>query len=360
MKNFNITSPSGNTVLSVCLSDEGVLTYTASQDGVTLVEESAMGLATSLGDFTAGLSYISEDDTVINETYRVISGKRRVYTNHCNEKTIHLEKYGVRFDLVTRAYNDGAAFRYVITTADEVAMTIEPNAEITNFRLPDASLTWSMNRRDRDFMYEDNYVPGKIGETEPGVQPSLPMLYETNGKYGLIMEADRHGNYTGSLLRLEEGGVMQMIFDIVQTVPVQTKAPFKSPWRTVIIGSPADIMQNTMVENLSPAPDPKYDFESWVKPGLSSWSWVSYYGGQEDPNIHKRFIDLAADMGWTYYILDERWQPENPTRETRYIGMHDWFGDVKAHADKRGVKLFAWVDKKDVAKREDRIARFRE
>lgn len=360
MQKFVITSPSGNTLLSVCLSNEGVLTYTVSQDGVLIVEESAMGLSTGIGDFTSGLHYVSEDDQVIQETYRVLSGKRRVYTNHCNEKSIHLEKDGIGFDLVTRAYNDGVAFRYVITTADEVPMTIEPNAETTNFKLPHNARMWSMNRRDPAFMYEDNYVPGKIGETECGIQPTLPMLYETNGKYALIMEADRHGNYVGSLLRLEENGVMQMIFDLVQTMPVQTKAPFTSPWRTLIIGSPADILQNTMVENLSPAPDPKYDFESWVVPGLSSWSWVSYYGGQEDPEIHKHFIDLAADMGWTYYILDERWQPENKTGETRYIGMWDWFKDVKEHADKRGVKLFAWVDKKDVAKREHRIARFKE
>jgi hypothetical protein len=93
----------------------------------------------------------------------------------------------------------------VITTSEAQAMTIEPDAEITNFRLPDQANIWFMPRRGRDFMYEDNYLPGKIDETEDGIRPSLPMLYETNGRYGLIMEADRHGTYTGSLLRLENG-----------------------------------------------------------------------------------------------------------------------------------------------------------
>lgn len=68
-------------------------------------------------------------------------------------------------------------------------------------------------------------------------------------------------------------------------------------------------MMNTMLENLSPAPNKAYDFESRVAPGMSSRSWVSYYDGQENPDIHKKFIDLAADMGWEYYILDEGWQP---------------------------------------------------
>ncbi len=358
---FEITSPSMNTAMTVRLSGSGALTYTAVQDGIPVLEESAMGIITSLGDFTAGLVLEAESDHIIDETYPVLSGKKRIYTNRCKEKTLHFNKEGVNFDLVCRAYDDGIAFRYVISTAEAQAMTIEPDAEITNFRLPDQANIWFMPRRGRDFMYEDNYLPGKIGETEDGIRPSLPMLYETNGRYGLIMEADRHGTYTGSLLRLENGSTMQMIFDLVQTEPVQTSAPFVSPWRCVILGTPADILHNTMVENLSPAPDPAYEFDKWVQPGLSSWSWVSYYGGQEDPDIHKKFIDLAADMGWKYYILDERWQPECKSKPgIRYEGMWPWFDDVKAHADEKGVKLIAWVNKTDVAVKEERLARFNE
>lgn len=357
---WNITSPKGNTVMNVCLSDDGVLTYSVAQDSVIIVENSNMGIAASVGNFTAGLTFVSEENTVIDEKYPMLSGKRKLYTNHCNEKTLHFTKDGVCFDLVLRAYDDGIAFRYVIKTANEQAMTIEPNAEITNFKLPDGAQFWYMPRTEDDFMYEGNYFLDKIGQAAEGLQPTLPMLFETKGKYGLIMEADRHGNYVGSLLRLEANGVMQLIFDLTQRTAVNTATPFVSPWRTIIIGSPADIMQNTMVENLSPAPDASYDFESWVIPGLSSWSWVSYYGGQEDPDIHKKFIDLAADMGWKYYILDEKWQPASKTPGTRYEGMWDWFADVKAHADKRGIKLFAWVDKIDVATAENRLSRFKE
>lgn len=360
MKIWNVTSPNGNTVINVTLSDCGVLTYDAAQDGITVVETSDMGIATSAGDFKTGLAYVSEDDVTINESYRVFSGKRRVYTNNCNEKTVHLTKGGVAFDLVLRAYNDGIAFRYVINDKPST-MVIQPSAEVTSFKIPNGSRFWQMPRDNRDFMYEGNYNLGVIGEAEEGLLPTLPMIYEVGDKYGLIMEADRHGNYCGSLLKLEADGVMRMIFDIVQETPVVTTAPLTMPWRTVVIGSSADIMQNTMVENLSPAPNPEYDFESWVEPGLSSWSWVSYYGGQEDPNIHKKFIDLAADMGWKYYILDERWQPECKTMPgVRYEGMWDWFDDVKAHADEKGIKLIAWVNKSDVATAETRLARFKE
>lgn len=361
MKRFTIKSPSCQTALMVSLSDCGKLTYSVLHDGIQMIETSDMGIAIDACDFTCGLEFVSENETVINETYPVLSGKYRIYTNHCTEKSIRFQKDGYFFTLVVRAYDDGAAFRYIIETDGAQKALIAPNAETTNFRLPDGAAIWYMPRRDRNFMYEDNYLRGKIGETENGIRPSLPMLYESAGQYGLIMEADRHGNYTGSLLCLKDGNTMQMIFDLVQTDAVQTILPFASPWRLVVLGSSADILRNTMVENLSPAPDPRYHFEDWVEPGLSSWSWVSYYGGQEDPNIHKKFIDLAADMGWKYYILDERWQPECHTKPgIRYEGMSPWFDDVKAHADEKGVKLIAWVNKTDVAVKKERLARFKE
>ena len=361
VKQFNLASPSGNTALTVNLAADGALTYSAAQDGIPAVETSPLGLKTSVGDFTSGLEFVSEEDRIIDETYPVLSGKKRIYTNRANEKTLTFKKDGACFGVILRAYDDGIAFRYAVNTADAQDMTVEPNGEITAFNLPDGAKFWYMPRDNKMFMYEGNYIPGKIGESGDGCVPSLPMLYETNGKYGLIMEADRHGNYSGSMLRLENGKTMQLIFDIVQTEPVQTATPFVSPWRTVILGSSADILKNTMVENLSPAPDPKYEFDKWVKPGVSAWSWVSYYGGQEDPEIHKRFIDLAADMGWRYYILDERWQPECKTKPgIRYEGMQPWFPEVKAHADEKGVKLIAWVNKTDVEIAEERIARFKE
>ena len=77
-----------------------------------------------------------------------------------------------------------------------------------------------------------------------------------------------------------------------------------------------------------------------LPPGMSSRSWVSYYGGQENPDIHKKFIDLAADMGWEYYILDEGRQPGAGKAGTRYEGMRPWFGEIRDYAAPQGEYLF--------------------
>ena len=356
---WSVVSPDGGTIMNITLSDAGKLNYTVTQDGAVIVENSELGINTSVGDFTTGLTFQSEENKTINETYEMLSGKKDVNTNHCVEKTIHLTKGGVQFDVVARAYDDGIAFRYIIT-ADGRQMTVSPGGEKTTINLPGGAQIWYMNHTNTSFMYEEEYETGIIGELAVGIQPSMPTIYKTGDKFALITEADRHGTYVGSVLKHEGDGVMRAIFDPAQTSAISTATPFTSPWRTIIIGSANDIMQNTMVENLSPAPDASYDFESWVEPGVSSWSWVSYYGGQEDPEIHKKFIDLAADMGWEYYILDEKWQPASSTSGSRYEGMWDWFGEVRDYADEKGVKLFAWVDKSDVDTDAEREARFKE
>ncbi len=357
---WNVISPDNGTKMTVKLSGDGKLTYTVEQDGVMILENSEMGINTSVGDFTKGLSFRSEENKTINEKYSMLSGKRKTYTNYCKEKTLHFSKNGVNFDVVVRAYNDGIAFRYKITTANGQKMTVNPGEEKTSFNLPNGAQLWYMNRTKNSFMYEERYETGEIGKLAEGILPSMPTLFRTNKKLALITEADRHGTYVGSLLKLEGDGVLRTIFDLTQTKAISTNTPFTSPWRTVVIGSENDIVQNTMVENLSPAPNEKYDFESWVEPGVSSWSWVSYYGGQEDPQIHKNFIDLAADMGWEYYILDEKWQPKSNKSGSRYAGMWDWFGEVRDYAKSKGVKLIAWVDKSDVDTDEEREARFKE
>ena len=356
---WTLTSPDGGTALRVQRADNGSLSYTVTQDGATIVENSQLGMVTSIGDFTNGLNFQSEENRTINETYTMLSGKSNVNTNHCNEKTLTFVKNGVRFGVIVRAYNDGVAFRYTIT-ANGQNMTVNPGGEKTTIKLPGNAQIWYMPRNDVNFMYEDRYLTSTVNALANGTQASVPTIYKTGNKFALIAEADHHGTYVGSLLKHEGNGVMRTIFDLAQTSAVSTATPFTSPWRTVIIGSANDIMQNTMVENLSPAPNASYDFASWVKPGMSSWSWVSYYGGQEDPEIHKEFIDLAADMGWEYYILDEGWQPQSNTAGSRYEGMRSWFTEIRDYANSKGVKLFVWVDKLDVDTAAEREARFRE
>ncbi|MCI8300182.1 MAG: hypothetical protein HFI69_07505, partial [Lachnospiraceae bacterium] len=361
-KTWTTTSPDGRTTLEVELMTGGTLQYRAKQDGKITMETSPIGIVTSIGDFSKKLAFKSEtSEEEINETYPMLSGKRKTYTNHCKQRTVTFTlegKEGVEFDLITRAYDDGTAFRYAIRGSEENA-ALNISSETTAFQLPAGADVYYMPHGPGQWTYEGYYEKATTETLAEGAIPSIPLLYKTkDGVWNLLTEAALNGSYTGSMTRVEQGGLLRLAFDPIQSKDVQTTAPFMSPWRTIITGTPEDIVQNTMTENLSPERLEGYDFENWVDPGLSSWSWVTYYGGQENKDTHKKFIDMAADLGWKYYILDEGWQPKTTNGDgTRYTGYREWFYEVRDYANEKGVKLIAWVDSKDISKKEDRESR---
>ena len=76
---------------------------------------------------------------------------------------------------------------------------------------------------------------------------------------------------------------------------------------------------------------------------------------------HKKWIDLAAAMGWRFYILDERWQPGSRDNDgSHYSGMLDWWPEVREYAKAKNVDLIAWVHKDDVNTEAKREKRFKE
>ncbi len=81
--------------------------------------------------------------------------------------------------------------------------------------------------------------------------------------------------------------------------------PWKSPWRVIIMGSLADIVESTLVEDVStPSVIKNTD---WIKPGIASWNYWSSNHGTKDYKIVCEFADLAAEMNWPYTLLDWEW-----------------------------------------------------
>lgn len=81
--------------------------------------------------------------------------------------------------------------------------------------------------------------------------------------------------------------------------------PWKSPWRVVIVGSLADIVESTLVDDVSTPSILKDD--SWVISGNVSWNYWSDNHGTRSYKTVCKFADLAASMGWRYTLLDWEW-----------------------------------------------------
>ena len=99
-----------------------------------------------------------------------------------------------------------------------------------------------------------------------------------------------------------------------------------------MIGSLADITESTLVTDLS-TPSQIADM-SWIKPGVSSWVYWSNNHGSKFFDLDVEFIDLAADMGWPYCLIDWEW----PDMEDGSIE------ELVDYANEKGIKINLWYN----------------
>ena len=67
--------------------------------------------------------------------------------------------------------------------------------------------------------------------------------------------------------------------------------PWKSPWRVIIMGSLSDIVESTLVDDVSSPSVIKNT--SWIKPGIASWNYWSSNHGTKDYKIVCAFVPIA-------------------------------------------------------------------
>jgi len=305
----------------------GYLKYKVFSDGKLVLNESPMGIKLSDIDFTSGLTFKARKDTTINGTYSVVSGRKSSYTNNANESTLTFTKNGSDLDIIVRAYNDGMAFRYAIGgTGTKVVAT-----ESTGFKIPEGSKVRAM---PYVHYYENTYNPYNLNDLQSGEYASI-FLYKTpEDVWALLSEAELNGTYSGSSIKPTAGGLMNFNFTSLQEKygPVTIVLPFQSPWRAAVIGTAATIAQSNLIENLNPPS--KIADTSWIKPGVTSWTWLNG-DPTNDKDTYLRYIDFSAEMGWQYIICDEGWQ-SGPG------GWYPWMDDVMARAKEKGIGIFVW------------------
>ncbi|NBH14255.1 hypothetical protein D3Z36_08680 [Lachnospiraceae bacterium] len=339
---WQVTSPDGKIKAVFALDKKrGSLTYAAFQGDTVVVEPSPMGLVTSLGDFTEGLVFDKQDAVKAKkETYELKGAKVKKVEKTANETTLWFKKGEVSFGIGVRVYDDGVAFRYKINGSGALNIS----AENTGVKIPaDSAITLMPYDRSNEGIPELKAFEDLKGRY------SMPMTYQVNDDtYVLVSEAQLEDTYCGAELVGHTSGMMDIRFCGEQKVDVMTEAPFESPWRFAVIGTLSDITLNTMAENLNP--DPEFD-TSWVEAGAMAWTWVN--GDPcDDFETYKNYIDLAAEMGWKYLLMDEGWQPYDRTNispgRSHYEGFYSWTEDLLKYAEEKGIGLVIWVDKADL------------
>ncbi|RPH68391.1 glycoside hydrolase family 97 protein, partial [bacterium] len=348
-----VDSPSGNLRFTVALADSGRLFYTValtdSGKTTTVIEPSPMGIIRDNESFNKDLVFEKANDiSTIKENIELPSGKQKSIDNNAKELSLSFRNpAGTTMQITARAYDDVVAFRYSFPDSADETCTIEN--EITAFDIGGDGDAW-MQPYDRVTKYTpayetyyENTIP--IGtESDSAEGWAFPALFRINGAWILLTEASVDStSYAAHLQPVAVDGKYAIRLpeeeEAMNTMPQkpEVRLPWIGPWRVIITGSQLSaIFESNLVSKLGPEPIKTFD---WVKPGRASWSWWSEPSSPKDYSALKRFVDLSAEMGWEYSLVDANWdlmKGGNVEQLTRYansknVGILLWYNSGGPH-----------------------------
>ena len=325
------TSPNGKLVLVHEVSPSGTLSYTlyrhADEGLERVLDIPTVGVDTESG---LGEGLIFKEVTGPRrhtDDYAMISGKRRQCYNEADEYTYYLEDIkGNEVRIVMRLYNDGIAFRYESEAFAGETIT----GEHTQFQFAADVKRWT---QPYAVGYEDFYYPNTDGKAHNKSRRwNMPALFQPAPSfYVLLAEANVLRNQCGAYLsNVEVDSCYRVqLFDKRFVCP----KGWHSPWRLAIVGSLADVVESTLVTDVS-APC-QLDDTSWIKPGVVSWIYWAHNHGSRDYQIVKQYIDFADTLDLPYMLIDAEWD---------VMGNGGTLSDALVYSQQKGVKPMIWYN----------------
>jgi len=341
-------SPDGK--ITVELTDSSkVMKYTVKNNGVVILEPSILGLVRNDADFS-DLEIVSiSAQKEVSGSYTTPAEKKLNNTFKANEWDVKVKNpEGKEMRITFHIADNGVAFRYSFKETSEDEKTIEK--ENTSFKFASTTKAWLHPHDDVKNCwaqtcpsYEDNYITDvPVGTQAPKKAGwSFPALYNAGDSWVLLTEAGLEPSYCGTRLAQDspEGEYFIEFPQVGETVkptdPVTpiSKLPLNSPWRVIMVGKLSDIVENTMVTDLSePSRIDNIDF---VKPGRAAWSWGIEKDNSVNYDRQKQYIDYASSMTWEYVLVDVEWD--------KRIG-YDRIQELIDYAKSKNVGLILWYN----------------
>jgi alpha-glucosidase len=298
------------------------------------IPEILLGLSLSNQDFLKESKLLkTSKPRLIFEQYTALLGKRSQRCNSANEVVFSFENPNkVKLNLIIRAYNDGVAFCYEFP---EKGGTFTMCDELTAYVIPEGTERWLQK-----FDLSNEGLYSKMNDANVQGNWCYPALFHSadSSCWYLIHEADLDRNYCATKLsNFNKNSTYKVTLPHPEegegeALPTIT-LPWKSPWRVIIMGSLADIVESTLVDDVSrPSVLIKTD---WIKPGLVSWNYWSDNHGTRDFKTVCSFADLAAAMDWPYTLFDWEWD---------VMGNGGNVEDAAKYALSKGVKPLIWYN----------------
>lgn len=352
-----VSSPDGRISVDFQMSD-GRPMYSVIYDGQVAILPSALGLKTTMGDYTRELSW-QKERTVTGEytgTYALpsikVGGEHSYRYNQVILPLLQKERPAMQIEF--RVSNTDVAFRYIIHTKRDTRSCVI-TSEASTFRVSEHALTYMtpqsypMGGFARTTpSYETKYTLGEpVGRNGWGNGYTFPCLFEVpndeeaHKMWILVSETGTDGGYVGCRLMGGNGGEYRIGFPMDGemngwgTSTVQMALPGSTPWRTITVGhTPANIIETTVTWDLL---EEKYPAsKDYAKDyGKGMWSWIIGMDGSCNYNEQKRYIDFAAAMGYRSLLIDALWDVQ--------IGR-ERIAELSRYAQSKGVGLYLWYN----------------
>ena len=264
----------------------------------------------------------------------MLSGKRLHCTNQARE---YEAKLGENLRLVMRLYNDGVAFRYELSGLRNEVLPKEQ----TTYYIPEGTKRWMQQWTEA---YESFFPLTTTYKVEPipsfsGISKSAEgynnrwgypaLISPADDVFVLLSEANIERRQSASCL-FNDGENFRVVPD---KNDLRVSGIWRSPWRVAIIGSLGDVVESTLITDVS-SPNKLLD-TSWIHPGVVSWVYWAYNHGSNDYQIIKKYVDMAITLKLPYVLIDAEWDEMKDGRTIE---------EAVAYATTQGVKPLIWYN----------------
>ena len=356
----------GKVEVSFSLGADGAPLYSVSFRGKPVVADSRLGLTLrQTGPLASGLRVVDVKRASRDETYTLVAGKTREARDRCEEMTVALERPGdkpVRLDVVFRAFDDGAAFRYVLPKQPGLDR-VEILSEDTRFRFLADHRAWVL---ELPVLHDQQRARVRARCRSSGSSPSPSSARPSRSRQATgswsrwprpTCDAGRactsRGSKAGTTRASRPWSRSSAPLPSRPDVVVRGALPLVSPWRVLMLGAkPGELVESTILTSLA---DPsEIGDTSWIKPGKVAWDWwngppwskdVPWKAGMNDETF-RHFIDFAAEFGLEYVLVDAGWYGDHRDGEqdiTRPIPEMD-IPALVAYGREKNVGILLWLN----------------
>ncbi len=263
-----------------------------------------------------------------------------------------------------RAYNEGVAYRFLLTAFDKKEWKIKD--EVAEFRFPGdptVLLPHSTNEKNPKAMaFQATYSQSALSQASH-LEAFLPATVVCPTAKVTLMESDVT-DYPGMFVQAGGGSLKASFAQVPKTFdfyPWRVQKYVKDtedfiaqgtgnrslPWRIMAIArEDKEMPMNNLVYALA-TPSQVKD-TSWIRPGHVAWDWWNDWGLQGvnfkagiNNVTYKHYIDFAAKNHLEYIILDEGWyEPKSGDMLTTIPEIN--LPELVEYAKARNVRIILW------------------